>query len=143
MVLLLNEADIAKLADPKMILTDVETALKEYGDKETTMPSLYQMDVLGTPATIRVMLAALPGMKASGLKILTGTAGKRRIDGTYFVVTLFDSDGSVLCLMSANRLTQLRTGAASAVATKYLARKDAEVLCIIGGAFRGLAKLKQ
>jgi ornithine cyclodeaminase len=46
---------------------------------------------------------------------------------------LFDPDtGRASALVSANYLTGVRTGAASAIATRYLARKDAKTLSIIG-----------
>ncbi len=120
----------------------IEAVLRDYSEKRTIMPPRVKMDILGSPGTIRAMLAAIPDEKISGFKALTGTAGQRQPRGTYFVVMLFDTDGSVTCVMSANRLTQLRTGAASAVATKYLARKRSGVLGIIGGGVQGLAQVE-
>lgn len=142
MVLILDERSVSKLADLDSIIADVETALKQYSEKKTIMPTRYQMDRPGTSGTLRVMLAALPELQSAGLKVLTGSAGKRAPEGTYFVVMLFDQDGSLLCIMSANRLTQLRTGAASAVATKYLARKDSRNLGLLGAGVQGLGQLE-
>jgi len=49
------------------------------------------------------------------------------------VVILFDAKhGQPLMMFDAGEITGIRTAAASAVATKYLARSDAEVLGIIG-----------
>lgn len=142
MVLVLDEKAVSKLASLDSIIADVEIALKQYSEKATLMPPRYQMDRPGTPGTLRVMLAALPELNTAGLKVLTGNAGKRTPEGTYFVVMLFDQDGSLLCVMSANRLTQLRTGAASAVATKYLARKDSRNLGLLGAGVQGLGQLE-
>ena len=142
MVLILDEKAVSKLASLDSIIADVEIALKQYSEKTTLMPPRYQMDRPGTPGTLRVMLAALPELNTAGLKVLTGSAGKRTPEGTYFVVMLFDQDGSLLCVMSANRLTQLRTGAASAVATKYLARKDSRNLGLLGAGVQGLGQLE-
>jgi ornithine cyclodeaminase/alanine dehydrogenase len=142
MVLILSESDVTELIDMSSVISEVEAALRQYTEKRAIMPVRYQMEVPGTPGTIRVMLAALPKWKASGLKVLTGTAGKRRKEGNYFVAMLFDPDGSLTCIMSANRLTQLRTGATSAVATKYLARKETRTIGLIGGGVQGLGQIE-
>jgi alanine dehydrogenase len=142
MVLILDEPTVSKLANLDSIIADVEKALTQYSDKKTVMPPRYQLDRPGTPGTLRVMLATLPEPKAAGLKVLTGTAGKRAPNRTYFVVMLFDEDGSLLSIMSANRLTQLRTGAASAIATKHLARTDSKKIGLIGAGVQGLGQLE-
>jgi ornithine cyclodeaminase/alanine dehydrogenase-like protein (mu-crystallin family) len=53
--------------------------------------------------------------------------------GTPFVVLLFDTEKAVLAgVIEADKLGQLRTGAASGVAAKYLAKPDAKTLGILG-----------
>src|SRR5205823_3402514 len=50
-----------------------------------------------------------------------------------FVVSLFDGrTGALLALMQADHLGQVRTGAASGVATRYMARPDATVVGLFG-----------
>jgi ornithine cyclodeaminase/alanine dehydrogenase-like protein (mu-crystallin family) len=50
-----------------------------------------------------------------------------------FLVPLYGiASGELLALIEADYMGQLRTGAASGVATKYLARRDASVVAIIG-----------
>jgi len=57
--------------------------------------------------------------------------------GAHFQFLLYRStDGMPLATIEANRLGQIRTGAASGVATKYLARADAGILGIIGSGFQ-------
>jgi len=57
--------------------------------------------------------------------------------GAHFQFLLYKSaDGLPLATIEANHLGQIRTGAASAVATKYLAREDAGVLGVIGSGFQ-------
>ena len=58
---------------------------------------------------------------------------RRQPSGATFVVCLFDSESSELvAVIEADRLGQLRTGAASGVAARYLARADARTLGVIG-----------
>lgn len=142
MVLILSEDDVSEVANLDDVIDETERALREYSEKKAVMPPRYVMESPGSSGTIRLMPASIPSKKATGLKILTGTAGKRRKDGVYFLVSLFDEDGSVRCMMGANRLTQLRTGAASAVATKYLARKDSKIIGIIGAGIQGQGQLE-
>ena len=57
--------------------------------------------------------------------------------GAHFQFLLYrTSDGMPLATIEANHLGQIRTGAASGVATRYLARQDAGVLGIIGSGFQ-------
>jgi alanine dehydrogenase len=57
--------------------------------------------------------------------------------GTPFLVALFDlAGGGLAAVIEANRLGQLRTGAASGVAARYLARRGAQSLGVIGCGFQ-------
>jgi len=78
--------------------------------------------------SLHYMAAALPDEKLLGMKIYTVVR-----DALRFVVLLFDAgSGNLLALIEADHLGRRRTGAASGVATKYLARKDARRLGMIG-----------
>jgi len=60
-----------------------------------------------------------------------------------FVVSLFStSTGDLLALIEADVLGQMRTGAASGVATKYLARGDARTAAIIGTGLQARTQLE-
>jgi ornithine cyclodeaminase/alanine dehydrogenase-like protein (mu-crystallin family) len=77
----------------------------------------------------------LADMAASDLEL--GYAGVKAYvgfrDGAAFVVALFAVDRpELVAIIDADRLGQLRTGAASAVAAKYLAREGATSLGVIG-----------
>jgi alanine dehydrogenase len=62
--------------------------------------------------------------------------------GANFVVTLFGNDASMLALIEANRLGQIRTGAASGLATRLMARADASVAAIIGTGWQARTQLE-
>lgn len=64
----------------------------------------------------------------AGAKVYAGFA-----EGTAFVVTLFSTERpELVAVLEADWLGRLRTGAASAVAAKHLAREDATTLGVIG-----------
>jgi alanine dehydrogenase len=75
-----------------------------------------------------VMSAVDEELGLAGLKSYTWLPG-----GTPFVVVLFDLEGAeIAAVIEADKMGQLRTGAASGVAAKYLAEPDARTLGIIG-----------
>ena len=77
---------------------------------------------------LNVMAAADLGLGVAALKAYTGFR-----EGTRFVVALFAADRpELLALIEADRLGQRRTGAASAVAARHLARSGARTLGVIG-----------
>lgn len=84
-----------------------------------------------------VMFATWRGNQIAGLKSYAGGAG-----GISFHVLLYDtSTNSLTGVIEANRMGQIRTGAASGVATKYMAREDAEVVGIIGSGYQAETQL--
>ena len=83
--------------------------------------------------------ASAPGGKAAGrylgVKSVTvfpdnATRGKPAVLGTYLLLSA--ETGETLAVMDATRLTAWRTGAASALASRYLSRADASRLLMVG-----------
>ncbi|MCL4508540.1 MAG: ornithine cyclodeaminase family protein [Chloroflexi bacterium] len=88
-------------------------------------------------AILQVMPAGHPQL-GLGFKAYASTSS-----GTHFYFFLFDpASGQPLALFQANLLGQIRTGAATGVATKYLARPDAGTVGIIGSGFQAYAQLE-
>jgi ornithine cyclodeaminase/alanine dehydrogenase-like protein (mu-crystallin family) len=86
---------------------------------------------------LNVMAAADLELGVAGLKTYAGFG-----EGTRFVVVLFAADRpELLALVEADRLGQLRTGAASAVAARHLARPGASTLGIIGAGWQAESQL--
>jgi ornithine cyclodeaminase/alanine dehydrogenase len=82
-----------------------------------------------------IPLAATVAGGAGGVKVLTDTpdnAGLSRPTQQSTIVLVDTSTGSCDAFLDGALITRYRTAAASAVATKYLAREDAEVLGFIG-----------
>jgi alanine dehydrogenase len=63
--------------------------------------------------------------------------------GAHFLFLLYRAaDAQPLAMLEANRLGQIRTGAASGLATKFMARQDAATLAIVGSGFQARTQLE-
>lgn len=90
-------------------------------------------------SVLQVMPAGLATTTDTGMGLKAYVIGRR---GTRFVFMLFDpEDGRLLALMEANRLGQIRTGAASGLATKHMARADAQTVGIVGTGWQARSQL--
>jgi alanine dehydrogenase len=133
MILFLSEKDVQTAITMPDAMTIVESAFRDYALGQATMLPRVSQTLPGTAGMFRILSAVLPRQKMFGLKTLTGFPGKRLKDEVYFAILLFEMEtGALRAVISANYLTGLRTGAASGVAAKYLAREDASSLGIVG-----------
>jgi ornithine cyclodeaminase/alanine dehydrogenase-like protein (mu-crystallin family) len=86
------------------------------------------------------MAAADAGHRVFGYKAYPSFEGP---GGSKTVVMLYDYDtGQLLACLEAGRLGQIRTGAASGVATRHMARTDAATVGIIGSGFQARTQLE-
>lgn len=84
---------------------------------------------------LHILAGAIPGF--FGYKAYTTSAGKGR-----FLFYLFDSTSTeLLAIMEADTLGQIRTGAATGLATRLLAREDAEVMTMFGAGWQAESQL--
>jgi alanine dehydrogenase len=126
MPLYLTEADVANLLSPADAIAAVEACFERLARGEVdNRPRVRQKAGGGAFA---VMSAVDHELGLAGLKSYAWVPA-----GTPFVVCLFDiARGEVAAVIEADKLGQLRTGAASAVAAKHLARAGAKSLGVIG-----------
>src|SRR5207237_3949983 len=89
-------------------------------------------------AMMHVMSASAKTLGVMGYK-----AYSTRRTGEHFHVGLFDGkSGALLCIMQANYLGQVRTGAASGVATQYMARPEASEVGLFGSGKQARTQLQ-
>ena len=126
-VLLLNEDEVRRLVTMDLALEAVEAGLRKLGLDEAQL--IGRQRAVTDHATLHVMAATAKSLGVMGAKVYsTGRKG-----AATFLVTLFDGKTSqLLSLIQADYLGQARTGAASGVATKYMARSDATELGVFG-----------
>lgn len=85
---------------------------------------------------LAVMPGVIPKDKTAGAKLITVIYdnSKRNLPSHQGIVAVFNSDdGTLKGVCDDTSITAIRTGAVSGLATKYMAREDAKVLCLIGG----------
>jgi alanine dehydrogenase len=125
-VLHLNEDEVRSLLTMEMAIEAVETGLRKMALEEAfNVPrSRCQTD----HTMLHVLPAAAKTLGVIGFKAYT--TGRT---GAKFHVTIYDGKtGEMIAIMQADYLGQVRTGAASAVATKHLSRKDSATVGIFG-----------
>ncbi|HKQ06643.1 MAG TPA: ornithine cyclodeaminase family protein [Blastocatellia bacterium] len=130
MALLLRERHVSELLTIETALEAVEEVLRDQATGQATNRPRYRVAM---PASqLHVMAAGDKRLGVYGLK--TYTASRK---GARFLVLLYEAaSGDLLAMIEADRLGQMRTGAASGVATKYMARPSADVLGVYGSGWQ-------
>jgi ornithine cyclodeaminase/alanine dehydrogenase-like protein (mu-crystallin family) len=123
--LFLREDDVAALLSPEEAVDVIEECFRRLGAGEIENQPRVRLDLGG--GSLALMGAADLGIGYAGTKSYAATR-----DGASFVVVLFSRRGETVALLEANMLGRLRTGAASGVAAKHLARSGASSLGILG-----------
>jgi ornithine cyclodeaminase/alanine dehydrogenase-like protein (mu-crystallin family) len=78
--------------------------------------------------------------KVFGYKAYPSFAGP---GGSKFIIMLYDFDsGQLLACIEAGRLGQIRTGAASGLATRYMAKENAATVAVFGSGFQARTQLE-
>lgn len=127
MTLLLTRRDVADLLSIDDCIEAVESAFRALGHGEVPLPAIAGVHADGGAFHIK---AALAGDRFAAKMNSNFFEATPRIKG---VIVLCDArEGRVLSVMDSIEITILRTGAATAVAAKYLARKNVRTALIIG-----------
>ncbi len=136
MTLLLTEAEVTDLLDMNSTVTAVESILRQHAEGKATNHARRRASL--PTGGLNVMFAGAPDIGALGLKAYTVAK-----TGARFYTMLFDPEsGELLSIIQSDKLGQLRTGAASGVATKYLARDDATTLGLYGSGWQAESQLE-
>jgi len=137
MIRYLSESDVKQLLTMPDALEAVERALRDRAlGKALDVPRVRTHVPAGTQ---HVMQAASHELRLIGFKAYYSCRGK----GTRFFVNLFNMDsGALEAIMQASHLGMMRTGAASGAASRYLARKNAAVVAMIGAGKQAVGQLE-
>ncbi|MDP2914385.1 MAG: ornithine cyclodeaminase family protein [Candidatus Aminicenantes bacterium] len=139
-LLYLSRADVERVdLDMPAIIGLLEAAFREKGEGRVEMPPKPGIHPKGD-AFIHAMPACIPGMKTAGMKWVSGFPENQKIGLPYIsgLIVLNDIEtGLPTAVMDATWVTAHRTGAASALSAKYLARRTSEVLGILACGAQG------
>ena len=137
MALLLSEADVKQILTMPIALAAVEDSFRRLADGSALLHSRQRLRLPGK-SYLHYMAAADATSGYMGMKIYTSSPA-----GLRFLVPLFHvGSGELLALIEADYLGQIRTGAASGVATGLLARADAAKIGIIGTGLQSRTQLQ-
>ncbi|PKB79420.1 MAG: hypothetical protein BZY88_13335 [SAR202 cluster bacterium Io17-Chloro-G9] len=126
MALFLRDEEVRQIVTMEGMLEAIESMQGHFGRGHAY--NLPRRKIIAPGGMLSVMGGGLFYDGVLGVKTYTVVAG------TYsFQVSLYDAEtGKLLCYTQANRLGQLRTGATSGVAVKYLSNPDSVTVGIIG-----------
>jgi alanine dehydrogenase len=134
--LILTEKEVDDLLDMRSTLDAVEAVLRQQAQGLATNRARRRVSL--PKSGLNFMAAGAPEIGALGLKAYTVARS-----GARFYTMLFDPhSGELLSIMQSDKLGQLRTGAASGVATKHLARQDASTLGLYGAGWQAESQLE-
>jgi ornithine cyclodeaminase/alanine dehydrogenase-like protein (mu-crystallin family) len=133
--LYLTEADIAELLTPADAVAAIEACFRRMAAGSVENRPRYRLGLEG--GALAVMAAADLELGYAGAKVYAGFR-----DGARFAVLLFRTDSpELVAVLDADKLGQLRTGAASGVAAKHLAASGARSLGVIGCGWQAESQL--
>lgn len=150
--LLITQEEIQSVLDLPSVLDIVERTYRFHGEGKVVLPPKLTLDLgEGAPwppyqAFMNTMPAYLGDVDVAGIKCVGGFRGNPAkglpyITGTILLIN--PQNGMLIAVLEGAYITALRTGAASAVFAKFLARKDSSVLAIIGAGTQGRMHLRE
>ena len=121
----LTETDVGRLVTVKDAITALEELFATWGEPATSNLPRQRAGLAG--GAFNLMGAAYGAKHVHGLKAYAG------VKGAQFHTLLYSSrDGRLKAMIEADLFGQLRTGAASGLATRLMANPDARTLAVIG-----------
>jgi len=133
--LYLTEQDVAELVTPADAVEAIEACFRRLAAGSVENRPRYRLGLEG--GALAVMAAADLELGYAGAKVYAGFG-----DGARFVVLLFRADApELVAVIDADKLGQLRTGAASGVAARHLAASGARSLGLIGCGWQAQSQL--
>ncbi len=144
-LLYLSKEDVAKVDLPmEEIIQALDEAFKEKGLGKVEMPPKPGIHTM-PDAFIHAMPASVPSVGAAGCKWVSGYPENYKKNLPYINGLLILNDpetGVPLSVMDCIWITAMRTGAATAVAAKYLANRDSNTIGILGCGVQGRTNLE-
>lgn len=137
MTLIIREDEVTRLLTMQDTLDAVEGSFRSQGEGTSVNRPRRRFHIPGK-GNMQLMSGVCYYRGAMGLKVYTSFR-----TGTRFMVLLFSAEtGDLLAIVQADHLGRIRTGAASGVATKYLAKERASAVGMIGSGGQAATQLE-
>ena len=141
MTRILTRTDLANLLTPEDCLSSVEEAFRSYGEGRVTAPK--SLGLHAATGTFHIKAAIADVFAAKINANFPENPRHHQLPTIQGVIVVFDMErGTPLAILDSALITTLRTAAATAVAAKYLARRGAETITVIGCGTQGRASLE-
>ena len=142
--LILTQADVAALLTMDECIAVVERAFALYGEGKTAAPGILGMHATHGGFHIKAGMLDFghPYFAAKLNANFPDNPSRHALPTIQGAVVLCDADnGFPLAIMDSMEITSIRTGAATAIAAKYLARPDAAVVTVCGAGIQGRVQI--
>ena len=140
-LLYLSQADVEAVGvTMAQVIESLETAFREKGEGRVEMPPKPGIHPGGGDNFIHAMPAYIPALQSAGIKWVGGFPENAKRGLPYITGLLILNDvetGLPLAVMDCVWITGKRTGAATAIAAKYLARPESSVVGVLGCGVQG------
>ena len=137
MIRYINEAEVAQILTMAKTVERVEASLKARAEGRAI--DVPRVRVRAPAGTLHILQAAAPDLNLIGYKAYYSNPAQ----GARYHVHLTDTgSGKLVAMIEASHLGMLRTGAASGVATRYLAREDAATVGMLGAGKQAVGQLE-
>jgi alanine dehydrogenase len=144
-ILLLTRRDVQTLLTLEECIEAVERAFRLYGEGKAVPPAVLSMHTERGGFHIKAGILSLSG-EYFGAKVngnFPGNPDRFGLPTIQGLIVLCDAErGTPLAVLDSRDITTLRTGAATAIAAKYLARSDSQVVTICGCGNQGRVQLR-
>ena len=134
-MLILNRNDVERLLDLDALIDALASAMVEVSDDVVSQPPRISAQVPEREGNLLVMPAYLPGSGSLAVKLVSVFPHNHQlgVPSHQAIIAAFDPEtGAPEAVMDAEFITAMRTAAGSALATRLLARPDADTLAILG-----------
>ncbi|HEX9285880.1 MAG TPA: ornithine cyclodeaminase family protein, partial [Thermoanaerobaculia bacterium] len=139
--MILNEDDVRRLLSMGELIPAMERALTDLSSGRVVQPLRAVVPVADHSGFLAIMPAYTGS--ALGAKLVTFFPMNRDVHTHHATIVLFRPEtGELLVTMDGRLVTEMRTAAVSAVATKALARPEARVLAILGSGVQARSHLE-
>lgn len=138
----LGATDVDRAIDMRQAIDIMATAFEELGSGRANVPQ--RLGVETEAGLLLAMPGSLPEQSALAIKVVSVFPGNSRLGlpSVFGLVLVLDAaSGAPLALIEGSHLTALRTGAASGLATKLMAREDARTVALFGAGVQARTQL--